>query len=454
VVHPGTPLSVPLTLQLASGAQLTQGPLAAGARITATFQENGTGTATDVPVTKTPSGYSAHILVPTTSAAASYVLTAKTALPDLGGIPVSAGTSVFTLQRGLAAGPTLKTQGGAAPALAFGEMEGTNPATGTLPFRGDPNVGGCVWLTDIKPVAPPDAGTPVVDPDYPHSQATCLQVPAGSTASLTVTMHSEHAAFGKLTGTATVHILPAGAPQGQVVVVPITGRLTVPPDLAKAFSIFAYLLAAGILIPLIILHLLNRRVARFSPAERLLKWDADVLVQSSGVTLASNRHQPASATLGEFAYAGEGESAAFESTRHMAISGINFAAVPSASWQDRTIRLFRGPYGTAQVAGLVAGSATARYRNAGRGTRIEVPLTVAPSWFFIPKGQPETGVTEGALTIVLADAATEDDLAAVLSGMNLTLPTVTFAAAPRKAAPDAVDSDIAQTNSSTLDDPL
>jgi hypothetical protein len=265
-------------------------------------------------------------------------------------------------------------------------------------------------------------------------------------------MHSEHAAFGKLTGTATVHILPAGAPKDQVLVAPITGRLDVPPNLAKAFSIFAYLLAAGILIPLIILHLLNRRVARFSPAERLLKWDADVLVQSSGVTLASNRHQPASATLGDFAYAGEGEGAAFESARHMAISGINFSAVPSAAWQDRTVRLFRGPYGTAEAGGLVAGSASARYRRAGRGTRIEVPLTVAPSWFFIPKGQRETGVTEGALTVVLADAATEDDLSAVMSGMNLTLPTVSFEAAPPTDPPD--DPNSSQDNSSTLDDPL
>ncbi len=138
--------------------------------------------------------------------------------------------------------------------IDFGTVEGAKGATAQLNITGP----GCAWIADS------DAATVLGSPDgvgtahlgsSENSSLHCLQVRAGQTAQLPVTLRTDHNGHGGLNGTVPVHVSTLDNPDdAQVVRVPFRASLINPLNTTNFVLVLIAALLLGPGIPLALLY--------------------------------------------------------------------------------------------------------------------------------------------------------------------------------------------------------
>jgi hypothetical protein len=271
----------------------------------------------------------------------------------------------------------------------FGTVQAAEGATGSLSVTGP----GCVWIAGVdaaKVIASPDGvgSTKVTSPN--NSPDGCLKVAAGQTASLTMSLRTDHDGRGGLTGTIPVHIAALDNPNdNQVVDVPFVASLTKPVNTTNFVLTLIAALLLGPGIPLALLYGSKWGVSKI-PSRPLLAERIDVEVNGDAVTrdqapfaLADTdlvRPVPGLAT----------------GTRRLAVLGVTLVA-----------RMGKSPFGAGYVMvetdGLV--SAGSQLPSTDRsGLRAVLPLAVHNTWVLL---HDPSGPAEAAQVLLLVGGRTD-----------------------------------------------
>ncbi|MEO3939264.1 VWA domain-containing protein [Dermatophilaceae bacterium Soc4.6] len=148
--------------------------------------------------------------------------------------------------------------------LDFGEIQTAADVTRTIAFEGP----GCVWLpADATTVAAaPKAAGAVAVSSTANTPASCLRLAEGQRAQLPITLTSESAANGAITGTVELATAPVDElGRVQTVTLPFQASLAKPVDVITRTWAFIVCLLVGILLPLLFLYLVKWRSARIPP---------------------------------------------------------------------------------------------------------------------------------------------------------------------------------------------
>lgn len=138
--------------------------------------------------------------------------------------------------------------------IDFGTLEGAKGATARLSITGP----GCAWITDTDAAtvsgSPDGVGTAHVGSPK-NSSLHCLQVRAGETGRLPVTLRTDHNGHGGLSGTVPVHVSTLDNPDdAQVVRVPFRASLINPLNTINFVLVLIAALLLGPGIPLALLY--------------------------------------------------------------------------------------------------------------------------------------------------------------------------------------------------------
>jgi hypothetical protein len=280
----------------------------------------------------------------------------------------------------------LPTPGGR---IDFGMVRAAEGATGSLSVTGP----GCVWIASSdapKVTASPDGvgRTQVTSPA--NTPDGCLKVAAGQTASLTVSLRTDHDGRGGLTGTVPVHIAALDNPNdNQVVDVPFVASLTKPVNTTNFLLTLIAALLLGPGIPLALLYGSKYWVSRIPPSP-LLAERIDVEVNGDAVT---RDQEPFALADTDLVRPVPGLASG---TRRLAVLGVTLVA-----------RMGRSPFGagyvTVQSDDLL--SAGSQLPSTDRsGLRAVLPLAVHNTWVLL---HDPRGSATGAQVLLLVGGRTD-----------------------------------------------
>lgn len=226
--------------------------------------------------------------------------------------------------------------------------------------------GGCVWFDTAQLVAPEAAGALVLTYDGREvvDAESCIEVGAGAETDIEIALETEHRASGSIRGHLVVH--ENGDGEASVTDIVISGRLHRGIDQARRVIAAAILLLAGLLLPIGLLHVVNRIGARFQRLDAVRGTVLPVRVTGRTIHLVEGeRSRPLTLPPERFeSLEGHG------SNRDFTFGGIRFRARPS-----------RNPFGPTMAMAAPEGGAE---RLRGRiGRRVELEASLAGSWVFL-----------------------------------------------------------------------
>ncbi len=353
------------------------GPLVRSARLSATIDEPVASRSTPVRVSgpDEDGGFSALVTVPDSSTAGFVYLGLTASFSTPSGTPIASQYRAFNLPVGLPPNQGYPTVSPAS--LDLPSLQGQGTAEGVLTVTGSAASAGCVWVGEGPVAAPSAAGDikPVIAPAAGDSQH-CIPIGKGESRELRIELTPADEASGSVSVELPVHLRSDLVDRDRVVSVPLSFSMTRAPD-AKTWIVFALLIAAGALFPLLLLHLLNFASGRFTAPNQLRALALPVEMQRNG-----RLRSPGVADGSPIERGGSLSDKGGAPVRDLDFEGVHFHAVASGSRKDGTFVLFRGPYGiaTANGAKVVAGSEGHRLRSWRDGEASEVPLSLAGTW--------------------------------------------------------------------------
>jgi hypothetical protein len=379
----GEPTRLRFRLVDRSGKTLTGGPLLPAASLTGTMTDPTSGRSTPFKLTgPSPRGEFTGTVVLSPRSAAAYVfvdLDATFGTPD--------GTSLVARHRSLRLLTEFPESAGypkvTPTELAPPKLEGTGPTRGKLTVTGSRFADGCVWIENARLDGPDGAGAITAKPPAGATSATrCLRVRRGERRELTVTFEADHQAIGFVEGSLPVHLLSSKTPGERTVQIEARFPMDRPDSVWKWLIILGGIL--GTAFPLLLLHGLNTRNARFAEPGELMVLERDVKVSPYGGLESADggRLDVTYTDFAELPGARHGEDG-------LSLDLVELRPVASGSVKDRVNRLFQGPYGvaTARDRPIVAGASQplSVWRD---GTAHEVPLALSGTWIFYSTAEP------------------------------------------------------------------
>jgi hypothetical protein len=374
--------STPLEFKFVQGSDpdqaITSGPLIRASHLVASIEDPIAGTSTDVPVAgPAPDGtFSARVTIPPSSTAGFVYLGLTGSFATATGTPVAPQYRSFDLPVRFPPGhgfPTITPS-----SLDLPSLQGDGTAEGTLTVKGSSVSSGCVWFGPPEIDAPDEAGavTPKVAPAAGNGDS-CVQLGKGEEQTFTVQLTPAAEASGTVTASIPVHLRSDLIDDESVVTIPATFAMAPKPDVVKRLFLLVFLILLGGLLPILLLHLLNRSGAKF-PAPNRLRLIRLPVEMTRGGGLRPRGEGELKIDRGD-SLAGHGSNP----VRELDIGGLELEAIASGSLRDRTFQLFRGPYGVARAGGrkLTAG-AKQPLRSWGGETAQEVPLDLGGTWIF------------------------------------------------------------------------
>ena len=283
--------------------------------------------------------------------------------------------------------------------LDFGQIEGTTSATRTISVAGPTDGDGCVWVTDgTLGVTPPSVSTVTVGAGAGES-ANCLTVGAGQTADVQVSLAPGSPGNGPLSGEVEVHLAPAADPaKASVQSVGYHAELERLPNEPVKWAVLVLIMLLGIGIPVIVLILARRWVARF-PQNALLQYAlVDIQVGPDGLRGAGavDLNSP---SLGWISI-----GAPVRGGHELSLGAISLRA--KAGW-----RFTEPGYAEIDQAGTVGVCGDPPHRDPRSGHAL-LPLAVEGTWtllFSESAAASSTSPIAGQLLIIVATSTTDAD---------------------------------------------
>lgn len=287
----------------------------------------------------------------------------------------------------------------------FGPHENVTTVTAPLTVTGSTIGPGCVWVQEPAEfrAVPEGAGTVTVTAGDRNSAATCLEIPAGGTQTLTLTLTTETVGKGTAAGTVLVATAALDA-RDQVQKVPIefTANLQKPLNVYRfVVALIVALLAS--LLPLLLLYFIKLWAARIPPGKGLHALAVPIQIVGGQV---KRDGQPFALRTSELrnlvALTGRG------ARRCQVDGGVTLRARIGSSPFGAPFVTARGPDGTAAVSSVRSGPATH-----GRRPDARLPLGVHNHWVLVhaPAGPDDRATVlllVGADNVAQADALVRD----------------------------------------------
>jgi hypothetical protein len=290
-------------------------------------------------------------------------------------------------QTGIALQPRLRTYAVSVqppvtyPSLGPAELRLTNvsdltgEAVGTIMVTGGAESSGCIWFEGANVQRLPrnaDGVTTTFDP--PATTPTdCIAVGAGEQQEVELRVAVDRVASGGVQGRVEARLVSDAAPAVLNAELPFAFDMHRPVDQVRRAGLFAALLLAGLLLPLVVLWLLNWWGARFEPLNRLRTATVPVHVAPDGrlSRVVDGRDQPLTFVSEDF-HSTPGPS---EAARQASVEGLTFSSkVP--------LFPFRAAHGVvASGSSHVAGSDGTMGR--GNPVRGKIPFSLARQWVLI-----------------------------------------------------------------------
>jgi hypothetical protein len=390
-----------LQFQLVRGSDpdtpVSTGPLVRSAHVIATIDDPVAGTSTRVPVQgpKPDGTFTTTVKMPSDSTAGFAYLGLTATFSSEGGTPIAPQYRSFDLPVRFPPGQGFPTISPAS--LDLPSLRGDGAVEGRFTVRGSSVSAGCVWVGAPKVTAPAAAGKveATVSPTA-GSADDCLRVGKGQERQFTLELAPSSAASGTVTAALPVHLSSDLVDTDRAVTVPVTFSMAPAPNISRKIFVLVALILLGVLLPLLLLYLLNRRGAYFPAPNRLRVVELSVEMTRGGPLRRAGEEGDPRPELGR------GESLASLGSypvRELKLGEVEFETVAGGSRQDRTFVLFRGPYGVARSGGrrLLAGS-DHPLRSLQGGSAHEVALGLAGTWIFRMDGLRPAGFQESWLT--------------------------------------------------------
>jgi len=287
--------------------------------------------------------------------------------------------------------------------LRLSRVEGSGVARGALSVRGGTRPG-CVWIEAARFGQRPPAVTSVTVRSKPSAPTAerCVRIPAGAPRNIEILATPSGVGDGTARGYVRLQLRAETEPRGITLDVPVTFEMLRPVRETRRFAIVAGLLAAGIAPPFIILMLINRSLARFTPAHELRR--ALVVVEA-----VDGRFRRGDASTRELLQPDDFENMPTGTGRRSFVdsdSGIHFRSRSrwlSASW------------GEAHAPG--ARLATGQHPRFA-DDRVRVPLSLGETWILL--------MPMGMSTSPTADPSTDGDLSVGEPGGRANLRLLAF----------------------------
>lgn len=389
VLQKGEPVTFDLGLFDPAGEQIVDSPLVDGSTMQASITDPTTGESTPLSVEQVGRGSFAADFEPARDLVAGrLVLTLGATLRGLDGVALLSEQRSIELElRPPQDFPRIEPS-----QLDLPTIIGDGAATGTFTLVGSDIADGCVWFEPLEAMLPDGTPTPVEISPGPTTQESCLSVPQGTTEIIEVSIDPEQAALGRVSGDLQVNLSSSTSDDVQRVSLPIRATMDVAPDAGTARNVLIALLIIGLLFPLLVLHLLNRVAARFSPPPQLLGAKSFAVRIQNG-SLTQRPEDPAlSADYREFEPVKLGGTARQE--REILVEGATLRAHASGWLAAHRLTLLSGPFGSVRAgsAGAIAG-ADVDLRAFPRVGAHQVPLAVPGTWVF----WPDRPVTESTI---------------------------------------------------------
>jgi hypothetical protein len=275
--------------------------------------------------------------------------------------------------------------------LRLTTVTGVGTAQGDLTITAPGEAGGCAWIRDVAvESSPADAGTIVLGAVSAMAPRDCLKIEAGGSRTLTLEATNSGAADGTARGVVTVALRSDNTDDVVFVATPITFDLVRPIDEVTRVVVAAALIAAGLLVPLLVMWLLNWVTGRFHQPSALQVGSVDVKVvddeirRLDGTTPLLVRDDFGNVPVGE------------ARPRRFEVRGLSFRA--------RAVRLnpFVPPAGEVSLPGAVVASNDDHGGDPARGVA-EVPLALAGTWLLVASIGTTPDGTVPATLICFAD---------------------------------------------------
>lgn len=247
-------------------------------------------------------------------------------------------------------------------------------ASGTVTVTGTPGGTGCVWFDGLDPVTAPDGAGAVTAAFGPAAtdQASCVRVEPGQSVVVTVRATPQSVRSGVVQ--CGIRVRSTGAdPAVRATTLPVRFEMEREPVIGVLVGLLVGLLLLGWLLPLVLLWLLNRYLARFGSPGLLRRATKEVRVTADDVeVLDPGWSHPISRDF--TAVPGPRSDAPVEPTRSFGDDDLLFEArVP---WVP-----LRLPYGRVGSEGRDV-FASGGVERAGR-RRGRVTFGLSPTWVFV-----------------------------------------------------------------------
>lgn len=290
--------------------------------------------------------------------------------------------------------------------LDLGSITGVGETSGEITLQGTSG-DGCVWLDSVQSDAPGDAGEISVSTlPLAADQDSCIPLAKGETKTMKVTVSPAAQADGTVDVDLRFGLRSSIKPtEDQVSSVHASFPIAAEPNVAARVLILVLLIVVGALLPVLLLHFLNRFGAKFSAPQSVqyLRQSVRVELQDSPAVTADgagpvltgyDQFQPVSSTGSE------------ERVRGLSFQGaLEFRTVASVSRDPKLLTFLRGPVGMIRRLDgrkVVAGASTP-LGDWEENTWQEVPLELPGTWIFEANRFQRDGSMGGAQDVDQGD---------------------------------------------------
>ena len=275
-------------------------------------------------------------------------------------------------------------------------VRGTGTARGTIEIVGGRDRAGCVWFADAEVVSfPREARSFSVALSPRASEEKCLKIVAGESRSVEVRVRPEAPSEGVVRGVLTVHVSAKDEIDELPVSVPFSFDVAPPIDQVTRAGLFVAILLPGVLLPVGVLMLVNRRLARFEAPSRVVVARVPVSVERTvdRVVRAYTAQEDAAVPIRTRSAGGIRDGLHVDPSLLVSL-GEGARRVKTVSHEGLTIHArasrhpFGEPYGSVQcdrpfaAGGPLSASSDAPDR---------LPLALPGSWVFVLGGVPRAG---------------------------------------------------------------
>lgn len=377
--------------------------------------------------------WAAEADLPLDTSASTATLTVQAALPDRDDARVDPAIRSFTLPtRAPTDYPDVRPRLLDDP-LVRGRRGSDHTVELPVTLVGSKVADGCVWVS-VDDLGGPDGVTVATRfRGVGTSAATCRKVAKGTTEQATVEVSVDSVEDGTLAGHLRFHLRSEARPDELAVEVPVALPMSRDRATGTLLFVLAVLCAAGLVLPVLILHTINWLTAGLTPGERLRAYRAPVTIASGKVTTRDGDPLMIGDDFqAQFLRVATGNPPRWR--KHRLTHGVlEFRTHPSGSVPLRVISLFRGPFASVRardrqqiISRWVGMRRGARRWNAGRVA--ESPLALSGFWAFVadpPTARPDTSKPEeirGTIAVYAAEGAARAIAHDALDDLRRNLP--------------------------------